>query len=112
MSTYLDPSDLAITQTALIGIDGHFICIGSSPSYVFDKENQRMTDKRSGTKAEVVIPTQKYARLNIQLPMGFDDLLVPDAKLRFEGFSARFYRDFHSGDFAITAKADKVIVVK
>lgn len=112
MGNTLEPSDLTLTQPALISTDGFFICIGANPTYVFDKENQRTTDRRSGTKAEVVIPDQKYARLGVQLPMGFDELLVPNAKLRFEGFSAKFYKDFRSGEYAITAKADKVIVVK
>ena len=112
MAKYLEPQDLNLKQAALIDESGCFICIGAVPSYVFDKENQRPTDKRSGTKAEVVIPQQKYARLIVQLPMGFDEILVPDAKLRFDGFSAKFYRDFNSGEYLITAKADKAMVVK
>ena len=112
MANYLNLEDLILNQSALIGDNGFFICIDMSPTYQYDKENKCYTDKRVGTKVTVVIPSQKYARLTVQLPMGFDELLVPNAKLRFEGFSLRFYREFNSGDFVSSAKADKVIVVK
>lgn len=112
MSKFLEPQDLLLTQNALLDGDGVFICVSASPSYVYDKAAQKMTDKRSGTKVDVVIPQQKYAHLSVQLPVGYDDILVPDAKLRFDGFSLRFYRDFNSGEYLASAKADKAVIVK
>ena len=106
------PESFVFPQVAFVGEKGCFICIDYTPTYVYDKDKHAYTDKRSGKKVEAIIPNQRYERIFVQLPMGFDDVLVPDTKLRFEGFEARFYRDFNSGEYFLSAKAASVVVIK
>ena len=111
MGNAINPESLTLGQSAFFDETGHVIFVSSTPSFLFDKDNKVYTDKRIGTKIEVVIPQQKYERMFVQLPVVVDDI-EPNTKLRFEGFSAHFYRDFTTGEYFLTAKADKVIVVK
>lgn len=111
MAATLTPASLNLVQSSFIDATGYFICVDATPTFLYDKENRIYTDKRNGTKLEVVIPQQKYERIVIQLPVGFDDI-APNTKLRFEGLSAHFYRDFATGEYFISAKAEKAIVVK
>lgn len=108
----IKPESLTLYQNTYVNDNGFFICTDTTSIFAYDKENRVYTDKRIGTKVEVVIPQQKYERIVVQLPMGFDDLLVPNAKLRFEGFESRFYRDFQSGEYFLSAKASSVVIVK
>lgn len=108
----LSPDQIILTESNLIDGKGCFICVGISEVKEYDKEKKTYTDKRIGTRVEVVIPQRRYARLYVQIPIGFDDLLVPDAKIRFEGLEARFYRDFSSGEYNLSAKATGITVLK
>lgn len=108
----LQPEDLNLSSYLFQNDKDFAICVGFADVKEYDREKQAYTGKIVGTRVEVVLPEHKYAHINVIIPTEFKGLLAPNCKVRFEGLTANYYRDFRSQEYYISAKANSVVVIK
>ena len=104
---------LKLDLPAIAGAD-EVIAIKSTPHYPWDAESNSRSKTRTGSTILVVCPAREFERFSVTITGQNYDKLFNGAEplmVTFEGFEARFYKDFRSGEYVLTAKADEMIPV-
>ncbi|WP_313181652.1 hypothetical protein [Lacrimispora sp.] len=113
----MTPDKLSLNLSLLNGGSDSAILIGYSPIMEYDKENRKRTDRQIGILYEVVLDRNGYEKLSVKVgdlkpAISMEALQDANAvRCTFKGFNARFYKDFRSGEYRLTASSDSIILV-
>lgn len=112
----MTPDKLTLTLPLLNGGSSKVLLTSFSPIFEYDKENRKWTDKQTGFSFEVVLPGGNYEKIKVRVPGNKIPGIRPEdlkeaIPCTFEGFEARFYKDFKSGEYRLTASANSIILV-
>jgi len=109
--------NLLFSWEHLSGTRQRGILVGFSPTFEFDNENKKRTDKQTGLAYEVVLPNNGYEKVLVKVAntkpvIKEDELeLAETVYCSFTGFKARFYKDFRTGEYKLTASADSIVLL-
>jgi hypothetical protein len=114
---HMTPDNLTITLPILNNGSDEALLIGMAPIMEYDKESRKRTDKQLGISYMIVLNKNNFEKINVKvgdlksaIPM--EDLEEKNAvKCTFKGFKARFYRDFKTNSYLLTASADAIIIL-
>ncbi len=115
----MTPESLIITFPMLTnGLDSS-ILTNFQAIYEFSKETNKRTDKQIGISYEIVLDSNNYEKLvvktsDLKPAISLEELEKAKTPIRcsFEGFKARFYRNYRTNTYALTASADKIILLE
>lgn len=112
----MTPDKLTLTLPLLNGGSDRVLLTNLTAVYEYDRENKKWTDKQIGFSYEVVLPGGNYEKINVKVPGSKMPGIKPEdlkeaVPVTFANFSAKFYRDFRSGEYRLTASADSVILL-
>lgn len=113
----MTPDKLNLTLPLLNGGDENVLLIGFTPIMEYDKETRRRTDKQTGVSYDIILEHNSYEKLSIKVQsvkpvISMEALQDANAvRCTFKGFKARFYKDFKSGEYRLTASAESIILV-
>lgn len=114
----MTPDKLTLTLPLLNGGSENVILIGFTPIMEYDPETRKRTDKQIGLSYNVVLDNNGYEKLSVKVqslkPVISIEALqeVNCVRCTFKGFKARFYKDFRSGEYRLTASSDAIILVE
>lgn len=113
----ISPENLKITFPILTNGADSAILIGYSPLMEYDADTKKRTKKQIGTGYEIVIPSNNYEKLLVKIKndlkptINLEELENKAIKCGFKNFKAKFYRDYKSNSYLLTASADSIIIL-
>lgn len=108
----MEPENFTFTFKGMANAD-YGVVVGVKPIYQYDKEKGIYTQQVIGKRVKLVLPSQSYEKIDVVLPADtITSDIQPDTKVTFEGFEARLCRNYNSGDYFFSCKAQKIVIVK
>jgi len=113
----MTPDKLTLSLALLNGGSNNALLIGFSPIMEYDKESRKRTDKQIGISYDVILNHNSYEKISIKTgdlkpAISLEELEVRNAvPCTAKGFKARFYHDFKSNSYLLTASADSIIIL-
>lgn len=108
------PENLRLPFEAIAGSD-IALAITCVPHFAWDTATNKKSEHRIGSLVTLVCPAREYEKFNVVIEgENYDNLFIggKPVNVSFEGFVGKFYRNFNTGEYNFTAKADKMIVAK
>jgi hypothetical protein len=112
----MTPDKLNLSLSLLNGGSDSVLLIGYSSIMEYDKETRKRTDRQVGILYEVVLDRNGYEKLSVKVgnlkPVISMEALQDANAVRctFKGFKARFYRDYKTNDYLLTASAEAILL--
>jgi len=114
----MSPEKLNITFPLLTNGTDSALLIGYTEIFEYDKESRKKTDKQIGISYILVLDSMGFEKLSVKVLGNLKPVISMDAlqdanavRCRFVGFKARFYRDFKSGEYRLTASAEAIVLI-
>lgn len=106
-------SSLKLDLHALAGTN-EVIGVKCTPHYPWDAENNTRSKERKGSVIKVSCPLREFSCFSVVImDCDYDKVFANGATpmVTFEGFEAHYYKDFKTGEYVLSAKAEKMVVV-
>lgn len=113
----MTPDNLVLTLPVLNNGSDEALLIGMSPIMEYDKESRKRTDKQIGISYLIVLNKNNFEKITVKVGdlkpvISMEQLEEQNAiKCNFKGFKARFYRDFKTNNYLLTASADSIVIL-
>lgn len=113
----MSPEHLNLNLEQLNGGSDNALLIGFSPIMEYDKETRKRTDRQIGISYEIVLNKNNYEKITVKVGhlkpvIDMESLHEANAvRCTFKDFKARFYRDYKSNNYLLTASAGSIIII-
>ncbi|RFZ78803.1 hypothetical protein DS742_11890 [Lacrimispora amygdalina] len=114
----MKPENLNITFPLLTNGTDSALMIGYAPIFEYDKESKQKTEKITGHAYEIVLDSNNFDKLFVKIlgdlkpAISLEDIQsVSAVRCTFKGFKARFYRNYKTNEYLLTASADSIVII-